>query len=192
MPKIVGKRKSMFWLSFQKKKKITGKRLALLALTHGAFMKSLMTAFFIYVNQQTHFHYEKSTSIFTGLIGVGCFPPHYKLNQIFCGNKFFFQFISYWNLVEVQCHVNYYCTAEWLSYTHIYIHYFCILVHCGLSQDIEYSSLCYTAGLCCLAIICICTSLHLLIPNSQSNPHPPPPSWQPPVYFNVPDSVSVL
>ena len=95
MSKIVGKRKSMFWLSFQKKKKITGKRLALLALTHAAFMKSLMAAFFIYVNQQTHFHYEKSTSIFTGLIGVGCFPPHYKLTHMFCGNKFFFQFISY-------------------------------------------------------------------------------------------------
>lgn len=30
---------------FSKEKKITGKRLALLALTHGAFMKSLMTAF---------------------------------------------------------------------------------------------------------------------------------------------------
>ena len=95
MPKTVGKRKRMFCLSFQKKKKITGKRLALLALTHGAFMKSLTAAFFMYVNQQTHFHYEKSTIIFTGLIGVGCFPPQYKLTQIFCGSKFFFQFISY-------------------------------------------------------------------------------------------------
>ena len=35
-----------------------------------------------------------------------------------------------------------------------------ILFHCGLSQDIEYSSLCYTIGPCCLSIlhivVCIC------------------------------------
>ena len=28
-----------------------------------------------------------------------------------------------------------------------------ILFHCKLLQDIEYSSLCYTVGLCCLSII---------------------------------------
>ena len=44
---------------------------------------------------------------------------------------------------------------------YIYIHIlFHILFHYGLSQDIEYSSLCYTVGPCCLSIlyiiVCIC------------------------------------
>ena len=45
------------------------------------------------------------------------------------------------------------------SVMHIYIlsH---ILLHYGLSQDIEHSSLCYTVGPCCLSIlytiVCIC------------------------------------
>ena len=47
-----------------------------------------------------------------------------------------------------------------------------ILFHYGLSWDIEYSSLCYTVGPCYLPILY--TSLHLLIPNSQSFPPPPP------------------
>ena len=45
------------------------------------------------------------------------------------------------------------------SVIHIYI-LFHILFHYGLSQDIEYSSLCYTVGPCCLSIpyiiVCIC------------------------------------
>ena len=36
-------------------------------------------------------------------------------------------------------------------YIYIYI-LFHILFHCGLLQDIEYSSLCYTVGPCCLFI----------------------------------------
>ena len=46
---------------------------------------------------------------------------------------------------------------------YIYIHthmYFQILFHYGLSQDTEYSSLCFTVGPCCLSLIykvlCIC------------------------------------
>ena len=31
--------------------------------------------------------------------------------------------------------------------------FFHILFHYGLSQDIEYSSLCYTVGPCCLSIL---------------------------------------
>ena len=53
--------------------------------------------------------------------------------------------------------------------------YICILfhifLHYGLVQDIEYSSPCYTVGLCCLSIlslsIYINTSLHLLTPHSH-------------------------
>ena len=38
-----------------------------------------------------------------------------------------------------------------MYFIHVYI-YLNILFHYGLSQDIEYSSLCYTVGLCCLII----------------------------------------
>ena len=34
----------------------------------------------------------------------------------------------------------------------MYTFFFNILFHYGLSQDIEYSSLCYTVGPCCLSI----------------------------------------
>ena len=44
---------------------------------------------------------------------------------------------------------------------------FHFLFRYGLSQGIEYSSLCYIVGLCCLSILYI-NILHLLIPNSQS------------------------
>ena len=59
------------------------------------------------------------------------------------------------------------------KYKYIYILFY-ILFHYGLSQDIEYSSLCYTVGPCCLSflyiIVCLC------IP-----PPPTPTPWQPPV-----------
>ena len=38
---------------------------------------------------------------------------------------------------------------------YIYIYFLNILFHYGLSQDIEYSSLCYTVGPCCLSILYI-------------------------------------
>ena len=49
---------------------------------------------------------------------------------------------------------------------------FHILFHYDLSQDIEYSSLCYTVR-ALLFIPPKYNSLHLLIPNSQSFPLPP-------------------
>ena len=56
--------------------------------------------------------------------------------------------------------------------TQLYIYIlFHILFHYGLSKDID-SSLCCTAGLCCLSILHI-KSLHLLTPTSQSTPHTP-------------------
>ena len=52
--------------------------------------------------------------------------------------------------------VNFFCTAEWLSYTYIHTYILChILFHCGLSQDIECSSLCCMVGPCCLSILYI-------------------------------------
>ena len=62
------------------------------------------------------------------------------------------------------------------SVIHMYISIvFQILFHYRLLQAIEYSSMCYTAGLF-LKIYFICSSVYLLIPNSQFIPFPPSPS----------------
>ena len=58
----------------------------------------------------------------------------------------------YWSRVDLQCCGNLCSTAKWLSYTQIHS-FFNIPFHYGLSQDIEYSSLCYTEGPCCLSIL---------------------------------------
>ena len=52
--------------------------------------------------------------------------------------------------------------------------FFHILFHYGLSQNIEYSFLCYTVGPCFLPI----SYSHLLIPESQSISPSPSPPWQ--------------
>ena len=86
-----------------------------------------------------------------------------------------FYFLFYWSIVHLQCCVNFYYTSKWFSYTYICIYiFFHVLFHYGLSQDIEYSSLCYTEGPYCLSIS-VYTSLHPLILNSLYY-HLPPPS----------------
>ena len=43
---------------------------------------------------------------------------------------------------------------------YVYKHsYFNILFHSGLSQDTEYSSLCYAVGPCCLSILYVMVSI---------------------------------
>ena len=61
-----------------------------------------------------------------------------------------------------MCYFLLYSTVIQL-YTNVYI-VFHVLSHYSLSQGIEYSSLCYIVGPCCLSIYSLC----LLIPNSQS------------------------
>ena len=70
---------------------------------------------------------------------------------------FFLKF--YWSTVDLQCCVNFCCTAKGPSYTYIYI-LFHSLFHYGLSQDTEYSSLCYTVGPCCSSILYIIVCIY--------------------------------
>ena len=69
-------------------------------------------------------------------------------------------------IVDLQCYVSFWYIAKQFSfiysvihkykYIYIYIYIlFHILFHYGLLQDIEYSSLCYTVGPCCLSILYI-------------------------------------
>ena len=90
-------------------------------------------------------------------------------------------FYFYWSVVDLECCVNF---AVQKSDSDIYI-----LFHYGLSQDIQYSSLCYTVGPCCLSILYIIVCYHICYYSLLSaNPklqihHSPtfPPPWQPQV-----------
>ena len=74
-----------------------------------------------------------------------------------------------WRIVDLQCCVSFKCTGKWFS--------FWILFHYWLLRDIEYSSLCYTVGPCCLSIlyivVCICLSQtpNLFLPLKLLNLH---------------------
>ena len=101
---------------------------------------------------------------------------------------YFFKSTAPWTVGALQCCINFHCTAKWLSYTHTcththtYIHSFSYFFHYGLSQDIEYSSLCYTVGPCSVCNS-VCTSVCTYIlyeigffcspSDSQSIPAPP-------------------
>ena len=47
-----------------------------------------------------------------------------------------------WSMIDLQCYVNFCCTAKWLSYTSIYILFY-ILFYYGWSQEIEYRAACH-------------------------------------------------
>ena len=71
--------------------------------------------------------------------------------------------------VDLQCCINFFCTAKWFSYVNMYI-----IFHYGLSWDIEYSSLCYTVGPRCSSILCIMVCI-CQSQTSSPPPNPPPP-----------------
>ena len=82
-----------------------------------------------------------------------------KIKKLFCRVAVFL-FYHFKIIVDLQCSATFCCTAEWPSYTYIYIHYFPhIILHPIPSQMIKYSSLHYTIGFHCLstsnAIFCI-------------------------------------
>ena len=72
------------------------------------------------------------------------------------------------------CFLIYYFIEVWLIYNavlisaaqqsdsviHVIYILFHILFHYGISQDIEYSSLCYTVGPCCLSILYIIVCIY--------------------------------
>ena len=66
--------------------------------------------------------------------------------------------------VYLQCWASLCCTVKWLSYTHTF---FIVMVY---PRRLEYSSLCYTIGPCCLSILNF--SLHLPALNALSTPLP--------------------
>ena len=80
----------------------------------------------------------------------------------------------YWGIVDLQCCVNSCCAAKWFSYAYTHIP-FCILFNCGLSQDMEYSSLCYAVDLIVHTLyiaVCFCSSQ---LPGPPSSTPPPCP-----------------
>ena len=74
----------------------------------------------------------------------------------------FFSKKSYWSVANLQWCIKFCCTTVWLSYTHKNI-FFSYSFSCGLSLNIEYSSLRSTVGLCCFSFLCF--------PNFQSSTH---------------------
>ena len=102
-------------------------------------------------------------------------PPAFRFFAGLCYVAFECEFFFFFNFIDVELIYNVVLILlfrKWLSYTYIYI--FHILFHYGLSQDIEYSSLCYRVGPCCWSILYILVSWQLLIPNSHSFPPSPP------------------
>ena len=80
----------------------------------------------------------------------------------------------YWSVIDLQCSVTdlQYCytTVKWLSYIYVLFH---ILSCCGLSQDVEWSSLCYIVGTCWSILytpVCICSSQTPFHPSPASLP----------------------
>ena len=80
---------------------------------------------------------------------------------------FFFHFYVFiWSTVELQCCVNYCCTAKWLSYTFIFI--FSIMIYHKILNIVP---VLYSYFVVYPFYICL---FNLLIPNSQSTPLPLP------------------
>ena len=98
-----------------------------------------------------------------------CFIPTWRILKVWFLRKSF--------VVSSQCCVNFCCTAKWPRYTYIYIYIyiiFHIFFHYGLSEETEYSSLCYTLGPC-LSVLYIIVCIF-----SSHTPSPFTPPFSPP------------
>ena len=88
---------------------------------------------------------------------ASCFPGQRVRLMM---DSFFFSFLLVF--MEYSCSS---MLCQFLLYSKVnqpytYIYLFHILFHCGLSQDTEYSSLCYTVGPCCLSILYIIVCIY--------------------------------
>ena len=101
--------------------------------------------------------------------------PLWQKTFFFCSVLLLKLIYFYRSIINLQCCVNFRCTAKWFSYTYIYIYFFQILFPYRLLQNIEYSSVCYTIGPCWLSIlfiaVCTCQSQ---APNLSLLPPTPP------------------
>ena len=112
--------------------------------------------------------------------GTQLVPPSVGKTVLFF---FFFLKIScfYWCISDFQCCDSLCYTAKWLSFTHIYISFFNIRFHYGLSQEIGYSSSRCTVGVCCLFILNVIVCIYQPQTPSPSLSLPISP-WQPQVW----------
>ena len=113
----------------------------ILSLTHWATGEFLIIPFFLFLAMPMAC--ESS-------LGQGANPYHRsKLNHFsdnawsltYCATQNLWEllnFILYWSIVDLQCCVNFRCTAKWFSYTYTYTHsiffsfFFCLLgLHLG-------------------------------------------------------------
>ena len=94
-----------------------------------------------------------------------CFSFMMMIISIFSSRFYYCYHIQhFFNVIEVQLIYNVVlisATQKSVTHTHIYIYIlFHIIFHYGLSQDIDYSSQCYTVGPCYLSIlyirVCVC------------------------------------
>ena len=111
--------------------------------------------------QQTFFGINRSEDV------IGCF--FFSLHNPSCNKSFKLYFFRIYGIfknlnlfiIEAQLIYNVVLILVYSKVIQLYTHnthiymYICILFHYGLLQDIEYSSLCYTVGPCCLLILCI-------------------------------------
>ena len=132
---------------------------------------------YIYIEMLYKIQYNEDDNVYY-MPGILLDTLH-VLSLILLTTLFFFSFQLYlfflnWSIVDLQCCVNFCCTAKSFSYTHILFHIFPLWFIPG--YWIEFPVL-YNRTL--LFIHPIYHGLHLLIPNSQSFPPTPPPPWQP-------------
>ena len=96
----------------------------------------------------------------------------------FCSLYFqdIFLFFEVWLIYSASCIQQVYNVSGIYICVCVYIYIlFQIIFHFRLLQDIEYISLCYTAGLCCSSILH--NSIYLLIPNPNLSHAQPFPLW---------------